>query len=128
MGTTGLAGERVMIRIEWKREFQIWNYAFSYSELLLRSAPRFDGDKRVDVLFSNVKYMNLSVHLSGLAVEEVETVGELPWEPLGLPDEPFRCFLLNCGPEFIVANNLKWHEDHEWVDAPSRFGPFRGVQ
>ncbi|MFH9823200.1 MULTISPECIES: hypothetical protein [Streptomyces] len=113
---------------QWDRDFKIWNYSFSYSSLLLRSAPKFDQDLRVDVLFSNVKRMNIPVKFAGLSIEDGEFEAER--ERLGIeeaPDEPFKLFLLNGGPSYVLATHCQWHEDHEWVDAPSRFGPFRGV-
>ncbi|MEU3291370.1 hypothetical protein ABZ722_03290 [Streptomyces longwoodensis] len=112
----------------WERNFKIWNYSFSYSQLLLRSVPRSDQDLRVDVLFSNVRRMNISTKLAGLSIETADFEAERV--RLGIddvPDEPFSLFLLNGGSCYVLATQCQWHEDHEWVDAPSRFGPFRGV-
>ncbi|MBT2472007.1 hypothetical protein J7E97_30140 [Streptomyces sp. ISL-66] len=114
---------------DWDREFRTWNYAFGYSQLLLRSTPEFDSDKRVDVLFSNVRRMNVPSEFSGLVIDEGDFASER--ERLGIsstPSEPFKLFILNGGDGYVLATHCDWHEDNEWVDAPSRFGPFRGVK
>jgi hypothetical protein len=117
-----------MALASWDRDFKIWSYAFSYSQLLLRSAPKFEQDLRVDVLFSNVRHVNIPTRISRLSIEAADFEGER--DRLGIvevPDEPFSLFLVNGGPSFVLATQCQWHEDHEWVDAPSRFGPLRGV-
>ena len=117
-----------MVIAEWDRSFKIWSYAFSYSQLLLRSAPKFDQDLRVEVLFSNVRRMNIQTQLSRLSIESADFESER--ENLGIneaPAEPFSLFLVNGGPSYIMATQCQWHEDREWVDAPSHFGPLRGV-
>ncbi|MFD7013507.1 hypothetical protein [Streptomyces sp. NPDC059928] len=44
------------------------------------------------------------------------------------PSEPFKLFILGGGVGYVLSTQCDWHEDNEWVDAPSRFGPFRGVK
>ena len=112
----------------WDRDFKIWNYSFSYSQLLLRSVPKSDQDLRVDVLFSNVRRMNVSAKFSGLSIEVGDFESER--ERLGVdevPNDPFELFILNEGLSYVLATHCQWHEDHEWIDAPSHFGSFRGV-
>lgn len=120
--------ECLVVQVDWDREFKVWSYAFSYSQLLLRSVPQFEGDLRVDVLFSNVRHLNIAVKFRHLSIVEADLA--LEGERLGIvqvPSEPFRLFLINAGPSYVLANQCQWHEDHEWVGAPSHFGPLRGV-
>ncbi|MEU6330678.1 hypothetical protein ABZ851_25870 [Streptomyces sp. NPDC047049] len=115
--------------VEWERNFKTWNYSFSYSQLLLRSAPRHEGDTRVDVLFSNVRHMSIAAKMERLKIEQEDFEGAR--ERLGItasPIEPFELFVLNQGAGYVLATHCQWHEDNEWIDAPSHFGPFRQVR
>jgi hypothetical protein len=118
-----------LILVEWDRAFELWSYAFSYSRLLLRSAPAFDKDLRVDVVFSNVEYLNIPARLTRLSIRQADF--ETEGARLGVtgPSDPASTlFLLNGGPFYVVATQCGWHEDHEWVGAPTHFAPFRGVE
>ncbi|AZK93814.1 MULTISPECIES: hypothetical protein [Streptomyces] len=115
--------------VEWDRRFKLWNYAFSYSQLLLRAVPKDDSDTRIDVLFSNVRHMNTPAYFDRLEIDRGDI--ERDRELLGItevPDLPFEVFILNQGLGFVLATHCQWHEDNEWVDAPSHFGPFRQVK
>ena len=117
-----------MALAEWDRDFKVWSYAFSYSQLLFRSPPKFDDDLRVDVLFSNVRAMNIPTRLSGLKIEIADFSEMREHLNIGeVPNEPFELYVLNGGPHYILATQCQSHEDHEWVGAPSHFGPLRGV-
>ncbi|MFI9231598.1 hypothetical protein [Streptomyces rimosus] len=118
-----------MLLADWDRSFRVWNYVFSYSQLLLRSAPRDDDDTRIEVLFSNVRHMNISAKMPHLAIAQKEFTEER--NKLGIqvqPDEPFELFVLNEGAGYVLATHCQWHEDNQWLDAPSHFGPFRQVK
>lgn len=118
-----------MALASWDREFKVWGYSYSYSQLLLRSVPKFDQDLRVDVLFSNVRFMNIPARFSRLYVDLANVEEERG--RLGIsdvPGEPFSLYVVNGGPYYVLATHCQWHEDHEWVDAPSHFGPVRGVR
>ncbi|MFG2908708.1 hypothetical protein ACGF13_27015 [Kitasatospora sp. NPDC048286] len=114
--------------IEWDREFRIWAYGFSYSRLLLRSAPRFDGDERIEVLFSNVHHMSISADMSSLSIDRIETPEESREFGIALPPAPKELFVLNSGAGYVIATHCQWNVDHEWLDAPSHFSPFRAVK
>ncbi|MEU4926988.1 hypothetical protein AB0G54_10860 [Streptomyces yokosukanensis] len=112
----------------WDRRFKIWAFGFGYSRLLLRSIPKRDQDVRVEVLFSNVRQMNIAAQLPSLSIEEADFQEERNRLHIEhVPVEPFKLFILNHGQFHVLANSCEWHEDHEWIDAPSHFGPFRGV-
>ncbi|MBM7168436.1 hypothetical protein JQK87_08410 [Streptomyces sp. G44] len=113
----------------WERNFQVWHFTFSYAQLLLRSGQRDDMDKRIDVLFSRVRHMELPHELTELTIDELP-VAEKDL-PVGASIEygvPCKLFLINGGIGKIYAGDCKWHEDYEWLDAPSHFGPLRGVK
>ncbi|GEB50046.1 hypothetical protein [Streptomyces cacaoi] len=112
----------------WERDFRLWHYTFSYSQLLLRSAPRNDEDTRIDVLFSNVCHMSVPARLAGLTIEEDVPEGGLPEGAVAEPGFPYKEFRLNGGLARVYATRCQWHEDHAWLDAPSHFGPLRGVK
>ncbi|MFI6475851.1 hypothetical protein ACIBL5_37140 [Streptomyces sp. NPDC050516] len=72
--------------------------------------------------------MSVPAKFEHLVIEEGDF--ERDRERLGInlaPIEPFKLFILG-GVGYILATQCDWHEDNEWVDAPSRFGPFRGVK
>ncbi|MFG3282440.1 hypothetical protein [Streptomyces sp. NPDC048111] len=122
------SGALIMVLASWDRDFKIWAYSFSYWQLLLRSAPKSPQDLRIDVLFSNVGRVNISAQISGLSIEVADFESERNRLGIGeVPDGQFKLLLLNCGPSYVLATQCQWHEDREWLDAPPRFGPLRGV-
>ncbi|MGO4418233.1 hypothetical protein AB4Z54_05585, partial [Streptomyces sp. MCAF7] len=58
--------------VEWRREFRIWHYTVSYSQLLLRSINVEGEESRIDVLFSNVGLMCVKSSFETLSIERVE--------------------------------------------------------
>ncbi|WP_407566112.1 hypothetical protein [Streptomyces sp. 184] len=117
-----------MIIARWERDFKVWQYSQSWSRLLLRSEPRNEDDTRLEILFSNVIYMQIPTKLSELEVSE-GSLSEVDL-PLGVREEPGRpckVFRLNDGVGTVIATHCNWREDSEWVDAPTPFGPMPGV-
>jgi hypothetical protein len=109
----------------WDREFQVWCYTVSYSQLLLRSLEA-DTTSRIDVLFSNVYLMHLKPSFSRLFIE----VAPHDWlrEPVELPARALvNLYLINHGEAYVLATHCQWHEDEGDHHSPSRFGPLRGV-
>jgi hypothetical protein len=112
----------------WERDFKIWHYSFSWSRLLLRSEPGNDDDTRIEILFSNVVYMRIPTVLSGLEISEgLLSDVDLPQGVNEEPGRPCKVFHLNEGVGTVIATHCDWHEDNEWLDGPSSFGPMRGV-
>jgi hypothetical protein len=61
------------------RQFQMWSYIVSHSQLLLRS-PKAPGlPTRIEVLFKDVSLIHLETSLDGLSICEVE------WSSADLP-------------------------------------------
>jgi hypothetical protein len=111
----------------WRRKFRLWDYSVSYSQLLLRSVNLPDYETRIDVLFSNVRRVLLSYQYETLAVDSLE-MGEVDNGLIGGGYEEWqRVFLINGGPDFIVASQCKWYEDVGDARTPSKFGPLRGT-
>jgi hypothetical protein len=121
--------EIILALASWDREFKVWCYSYSYSQLLLRSVPKFDQDLRVDVLFSNVRFMNIPARFSRFCVDLANFEEERDRLRIGdVPAEPFNLYVVNSETHYVLATHCQWHEDREWVDAPSHFGPLRGVK
>ena len=53
---------------ESARRFQMWRYDVSHAQLLLRSVKSEGHDSRVDVLFKNVRSINLPTSFTGLRI------------------------------------------------------------
>ena len=114
---------------EWDREFRIWHYTVSYSQLLLRSINVEGSETRIDVLFSNVSMMNLPSSLEHLRIDRLE-----PSDPQARAHEGVHqnretsVYLLSGGEFYIYATHCEWHEDLGGTRTPSKFGPLRGVE
>jgi hypothetical protein len=106
----------------WDRPFQLWHYSVSYRRLLVRSV---DGGppERVDVLFSNVRFMHLTSLYEKFNISAPE--GWAPPDGGVLMDQPGQWFVINGGQGYIHATHCQWHEDDGNAMSPSRFGPFR---
>lgn len=55
----------------FKRDFQIWQYSVSHSQLLLRSVKGNKHKTRIDVLFKGVDLMHIPTHFSGFRISEI---------------------------------------------------------
>ncbi|WP_157594356.1 hypothetical protein [Streptosporangium amethystogenes] len=112
----------------WGREFRLWHYTVSYSQLLLRSIDINDSTKRIDLLFSNVERMQVSSEYNHLTIEEFASSTDPKLSELGLQVPKFgKIFLINGGPDFVTATHCQWHEDDGDARSPSKFGPLRGT-
>ncbi len=50
------------------RQFDIWQYAISHRQLLLRSNPSDGHDSRIEILFKGVEWLQLPSTMYGLAI------------------------------------------------------------
>ena len=57
---------------ESDRHFQMWKYGVSHAQLLLRSVKGAAHSTRIDVLFVNVKRLDLPTSLNGLRIERAD--------------------------------------------------------
>ena len=108
----------------WDRDFQVWAYSVSYSQLLLRSLGD-ESPARVDVLFSNVRLMHLVPEMSTLSIDMADGRSfrgfEMPQLAKG------NWYVINDGESYVFATHCQWHEDEGSHGSPSHFGPLRGT-
>ena len=113
--------------VRWEREFQVWHYTLSYSQLLLRSLDVPGFDTRIDVLFSHVYVMHLQPTFRELRID----VASNDWRrevvdvPRGVKPS---WYVINDGEAYVFATHCQWHEDQGDSHSPSKFGPLRGVE
>lgn len=117
-----------MMLASWERNFKVWHYTFSWSRLLLRSGRRNEDEARVEVLFSNVIYLQIPTVLSRLEISETPLSEiDLPQGVSEEPGRPCKVFHLNQGSGTVIATHCEWREDNEFLDGPTSFSPMRGV-
>lgn len=115
------------VDISWPRRFRLWHYSVSYTQLLMRSLDAERDPRRIDILFSNVEWMQVAALYETMAIEELISP-DPRWSemPLRRPsNEKRKVFLLNGGPDLVIATHCQWHEDDGDAHTPSRFGPLR---
>lgn len=54
------------------RDFQLWYYRVSHGELLIRSPKDKENITNIDIMFFDVKYIELPRHLPNLTLEEAK--------------------------------------------------------
>ncbi|GIE77455.1 hypothetical protein Aph02nite_34050 [Actinoplanes philippinensis] len=105
----------------WEREFEVWDFSVSYSRLLLRSL-RDTSPTRVDVLFSNVRFMHLPTQLEQL---RIDLVAGHSFGGVDIPNSvKGNWYAINGGQSYIFATHCQWHEDEGNFKSESQFGPF----
>lgn len=55
-----------------ERKFKLWHYNVSHGELLFRSHKNEKNDKNIDIMFFDVKYLEVPGSLPNLKIEEVK--------------------------------------------------------
>jgi hypothetical protein len=109
--------------ISFARKFQIWSYVAGHGQLLLRSVEAHEHPKRVDVLFKDVRAMNLRVFIDTLIVEEVSLSDILDQmvKPVDVMESGHIIFLIKSRgwTGWIIAGAVYWHEDGGSFDDPS---------
>ncbi|MDQ0873890.1 hypothetical protein QFZ77_002549 [Paenibacillus sp. V4I3] len=53
------------------RKFQLWHYKVSHGELLIRSPKNDKNYKNIDIMFFDVKYIEVPRFLPNIKIEEV---------------------------------------------------------
>ena len=105
------------------RQFQLWRYTVSHSQLLLRSNKGDDYSTRLEVLFKGVDWMSLPTILDGLEIGEcgpdsLPTIKETCFVPNA---SHHRCFQVSTSVErgFVVASSVFVAEDDGDYSTPS---------
>lgn len=98
------------------RSFVVVSYASSHGPLLLRSRKRHDQDRRIDILFQDVRAIELRFWFDGIRIEEVE-LGQLkglPSNPLALAEPGNRAYAVTGDgwSGYILAGIARTHEDN----------------
>jgi hypothetical protein len=110
-----------------ERVFQVWAFTVGMNRLLLRSTKSETHPTRVDVLFQNVKAMNLPTQLDGLVVTEAGAAREIEIiEETGLlPGEGTVFFEVESSGRigFVVAGVVVEDEDEGEFFEPSKYWP-----
>ena len=110
-----------------ERVFQLWAFTVGMGRLLLRSTKSGSFGTRVDVLFQNVKAINLPTHLDGLVVTVAgPEFQERIVEATGLlPDADTTFFEIECSGRrgFVVAGVAVQDEDEGEFFEPSKYWP-----
>jgi len=112
----------------WERDFRLWHYSISHSTLLLRSLSGDRSPRRVDLAFFGVRAMHLRDQYDLLSIAPTADMTQLKVISITrAPTEPLLCYVINGGPDYIIATDVAWHEDDGDHGSPSRFGPLRGT-
>jgi hypothetical protein len=114
---------------DWpERTFQLWAYTVGMARLLLRSTKNETFATRIDVLFQNVKALQVPTSLDGLVVTEAD--GELAKRiesDTGMLFEESHFFAIETarGVGYIVASVMVSREDEGEYFDPSDLWPDR---
>jgi hypothetical protein len=117
------------VKTSWDRSFRLWDYSVSHSTLLLRSVDSgSEMPSRIDVAFFGVRALHLRDDYRSLSIEKVsEVFADGVLDVTVTATEPVARYLVNGGPDYVLATNVAWEEDEGDHRSPSRFGPLRGT-
>lgn len=116
--------ERLVDRPE--RRFQLWDYTVGMARLLLRSTKNETFTTRIDVLFQNVKAMQLPTSLDGLVVTEADDeLAKRIASETGILREESHFFAIETarGVGYVVAGVMVSREDEGEYFDPSELWP-----
>ncbi|GAA2305193.1 hypothetical protein GCM10010149_63710 [Nonomuraea roseoviolacea subsp. roseoviolacea] len=112
------------------RNFVVWAYTVSHSQLLLRTRPTYGGGERqsrIDIVFKPVEAMKLRMVYNGLVVRcamqgEIDRIHA---EHTGI-DRKARCLMLEAAEEqdYVVTYAVGWMEDMGTERDPSPLAGF----
>lgn len=113
----------------WDGSFRLWDYSISHSTLLLRCVGSgSEVPNRIDVAFFGVRAFHLRDDYRSLSIEKApEVFADGVLDVMVTAGEPLARYLVNGGPDYILATNVAWEEDDGDHRSPSRFGPLRGT-
>ena len=110
----------------WRREFRLWHYSVSYSRLLIRGLDAASSPRRIDVLFSNVEHLRINAKYDQLSIEKIDSWSDPRREGFEMVESQHGViFLVNGGPQLVIATHCQWSEDEGDAHSTSKFGPFR---
>src|SRR6266850_5675976 len=109
--------------VSFAREFQIWSYNVGHGELLLRSPKIPSLPTRIDILFKDVRAMELRTRITGLSIEEAQP-GDIMDRGTKLVDtmeKGHKVYLIKTQDWIgcLIAGAVFWHEDQGEYGQPS---------
>jgi hypothetical protein len=106
-----------------ERRFLLIQYLHSHGLLLLRSNKPDKQSKRIDILFQDVRAMEIRCWFDGIAIEETDKsfLANYPSRPLDLLEHGNRIFVLKGKgwTGFILGGVVSYNEDDKIATAPS---------
>ena len=109
-----------------ERVFQLWAYTVGMGRLLMRSTKNETFATRIDVLFQNVKALQIPTSLDGLVVTEADDeLADRVESETGILREESRFFAIETtrGVGYIVAGVMVSKEDEGEYFEPSELWP-----
>lgn len=109
------------------RKFSVFSYGISHGPLLLRSGKTDEHHNRIDVLFQDVRAMEIRSWFEGLEIDEVDRsyLRDFPSNPIEMMEAGLRIYALsgNGWQGFVVGGILSVHEDDADFMAASALMP-----
>jgi len=97
--------------IQYDRHFSVHIYWVSHGLLLLRSGKTTDDQKRVDILFCDVRFLGIPTYLDGLRVEESVSADQLATMPLDHGLCHYEIHTSGAVHSLIASPTISVHED-----------------
>ena len=97
-----------------ERKFQVWAYTVSHRQLLLRSVKSATDQTRINLLFKNVRALNLISTLQGIRIEASDQASD---------KTRYEIESLNFS-GFVLASAFAHRTDDQEYGAPSPFAGF----
>jgi hypothetical protein len=111
------------MNITFDRKFVVYSYGTSHGQLLLRSPKTRENPTRIDVLFRDVRLMELRSNMDRLEIREtaLEDVADRATKPVHVVEPGHKAFILTDGASLglIVAGAVVWKEDDGEFFQPS---------
>ena len=108
-----------------ERRFLVIQYLIGHGLLLLRSNKPDKGSKRIDILFNDVRAMEIRCWFDGIAIEETDEsfLANYPSQPLDLMEHGNRIFVLKGKgwTGFILGDVVSYNERRRDSDCAQRF-------
>src|SRR5882672_10419087 len=111
------------------RSFAVYSYAFSHGLLLIRSRKTPTSPTRLDILFQDVRVLEIRAWFDGIVIEEEAGptfLADRPSNPVQMIEPGIKLYRLNSGgwSGFIVGGIMLTHEDEgEFRDASKLIQP-----
>ena len=122
-----------MLTLNFERRFQLYVYTASHRQALFRSLDYSSGEKRIEILFSNIEYFDAPTAMNQFLMQEIDRDEAMTFMGsrmchVCLDARFFQVF----GPNWsgvIAAGNVAWDErsvDSHHEDSALLVGPYAG--